>query len=223
MTVPKGVQAFREHYQRTEVSRFYHPVFHVFFEFGLGLVALCFALYQVEDFKLRHIALFLGMLLIANVIEYIAHRFVLHRKIRFLRFAYREHTELHHSYFTHDAYEITAPIDIHRVLFPPIGILIFMGLLAAPLSLLTALLLSPTDGWIVFATSVFYFLLYELFHLGSHFSFSKRIPGFRFIREHHRMHHDPRKMQTTAFNVTFPLVDTLLAWIESVSKKTPSH
>ena len=69
------------------------------------------------------------------------------------------------------------------------------------------------DGAAVFCTTVGYYLAYELIHFCDHLPEGHpvtRLPGFRYMRAHHRAHHAPMRMHSMNFNIVFPLTDWLV-------------
>ena len=78
--------------------------------------------------------------------------------------------------------------------------------------------ITPDIGWLFLATAVAYYLSYELLHLGAHLPVQNRwgrARVVRWVRAHHAVHHDPRRMRHEAFNITVPLWDAVLGTVAS--------
>jgi hypothetical protein len=151
-------------------------------------------------------------MVLGSAFVYWFHRYVLHRRTRWFYFAYQKHTLQHHRFFDYEHITRDERDDLHAMLFPWWS--------APPLCLLSYLvsvLLSPVLGPHVALLSMFmmnaYFGLYELVHSVNHLPdghWLARMPLLSYLREHHRLHHDPRLMGKHNFNIVFPLFDHLM-------------
>ena len=99
------------------------------------------------------------------------------------------------------------------VLFPPFASVGFI-LAAIPPALIIGWLWSPNAAYLIIALMAGYYLMYEGLHTLSHVDDAKhpyltRIPLVNTVRRMHREHHNLSKMQTTNFNLTFPISDAL--------------
>ncbi|MGM0564578.1 MAG: sterol desaturase family protein [Pseudomonadota bacterium] len=204
-------QAFRQRY-RESISPSYSPWLHAGFVYT-GVTATVAALllwgmpYQWSDAP----AALLGLLLF-NIGEYIAHRWLGHHKRAWAKMFYQRHTVDHHGFFHHDDYTIDTIRDWRVVLFPafllPAVILVF----ALPLGWLVGQAWNSHAGALFATGVVFGYGLYEVVHLVDHLPDSHpltKLPGFRFMREHHRKHHHPKWSRNHNFNVSFPFADFL--------------
>jgi hypothetical protein len=100
--------------------------------------------------------------------------------------------------------------DFQMVLFPPIMLFFFLGVLAVPPGAALFTLLSPNVGWLYVTVAMSYFLTYEWLHFAYHLderSLVGRLPLVRFLRRHHQNHHDLALMGRWNFNITFPITD----------------
>jgi hypothetical protein len=150
--------------------------------------------------------------LLANTVEYLAHRGPMHRRRRRLAFLYERHTLRHHRFFTRDAMGCDSAADFGLVLFPPALLLFFLGGVALPVAALLFVLASRNAGCLFVACAMGYFLSYEWLHFVYHLPDDNpigRFPVVRSLRQHHAMHHDLRAMAHCNFNITFPVCDWL--------------
>jgi sterol desaturase/sphingolipid hydroxylase (fatty acid hydroxylase superfamily) len=148
--------------------------------------------------------------LIANFVEWWAHRYPMHHPWRGLLLMYEKHTLEHHRLYTNEAMEADSADDFDMVLFSPASLAFFLLGFGLPITLLFFVLVSWNAGWIFTALAIDYYALYECCHLVYHLpkdSWAGRLPGMDRIRRHHTVHHDMKLMSDWNFNVTFPIFD----------------
>ncbi|GJM10941.1 MAG: hypothetical protein DHS20C11_32170 [Lysobacteraceae bacterium] len=148
-------------------------------------------------------------LIYVNLFEYVGHRWVMHRRVRFLSRVHRRHTLEHHRFFDHNNMAVDHHRDYYAVLFAPVLVLFFGAVFVLPGWLLLAMLFSSNVAWLFTATIFAYFLNYELLHLTYHQPWCQKVPVLESLARHHRVHHDPTLMRYCNFNVTYPLADWL--------------
>ena len=203
---------FRVWYRQHARPRRYFPLLHVLVHVACVLGGSAFALSRVRDGALYEWLTIPFMLIVGSLFVYFFHRDVLHRPRGLLRMVYVIHTLQHHRFFDYDAITRDERDDLHIMLFPW-----WAGLIIVPSSFGAALALSPivgpNIGYLTMFMAVLYFGLYELVHTVSHLPNAHplaRLPVLGFLREHHRLHHDPALMGKHNFNVVLPLFDWLL-------------
>ena len=151
--------------------------------------------------------------LVANLVEYLAHRYPLHRPMALLRYIYKAHAVQHHRFFTGDsAANMTTPEprDFAVVLFGPLSQAAFLLGIGLPVCLALGALTSANCAYLFGATATAYFLTYEWLHLLYHLPASNpltRLPGLARLQRHHLRHHELRLMSKWNFNITFPIFD----------------
>jgi sterol desaturase/sphingolipid hydroxylase (fatty acid hydroxylase superfamily) len=150
---------------------------------------------------------------VANLVEYLAHRHPLHRPMALSRYIYKAHALQHHRFFTGESPEnMTTPDarDFAVVLFGPASQAAFLLGIGLPVGLALRLLTSANCADLFGATATAYFLTYEWLHLLYHLPASNpltRLPGLARLQRHHLRHHDLRLMARWNFNITFPIFD----------------
>ncbi|UXI69414.1 sterol desaturase family protein [Tahibacter amnicola] len=157
--------------------------------------------------------------LLANLVEYLTHRHVMHKRVPVLGAMFERHTRRHHRYFTLADIEITGAHDMHAVLFPPV-LLGFFSAVALLLSLAVGAVLGRAPGVLFFLVALSYYLAYEVLHLLAHWPLHGRMARSRVIRRlvsHHRAHHAPHVMQRGNFNIVVPLCDWLFRTLHDES------
>jgi hypothetical protein len=196
--------------------RWYRPWAHLLFPslFGLGVVAA--ALASLRALAAWELAVVPITCILANAVEWHAHKGLLHTRRRWAPVLYDRHTPIHHVVFVRQDMAIRDFRELRLVLLPSFAIgLLFLA--TVPVALALALALSRNAGALYLATSMAYVLSYEWLHLAYHLPAETWLGRRRLIaalRRHHALHHDPRLMQRWNFNVTVPLWD----WVRGTSR-----
>jgi hypothetical protein len=198
---------FREHVRPAG----YSPLAHVLIHVGPPVASCCYAASRLDHATPLQWLTVPLMLLFGSAFVYWFHRFVLHRPTRGSSFAYQRHTLQHHRFFDYDHITADEVKDLHIMLFPW-----WSGLALSATMLLASLALSPLIGsnvaHLIMLMSTGYLLLYETVHTISHLpdqNVLTRLPVLSFLREHHRLHHEPALMGKHNFNIVIPLFDWL--------------
>lgn len=194
-----------------KVPRWYSPFGHLAATTGISLGICVLALLRVHG--LRPAELFVVPLaaFLANLLEWRAHKYLLHRRFRPLEILYYRHTPEHHAIYVTNDMAIRDVREFRLVLIPAVGVAAIV-IATMPVAFLVAACFGANAGWLFLATAAFEMASYELLHLSYHLSPDSFI-GRRWLvgvlRRHHARHHDPRLMQKWNFNVTFPFCDWL--------------
>jgi len=212
-----------------EIPRGYSALLHVTLTVGSGVAVLALAVVMIEELSLLELLVVPAMWIVANLGEWFAHKYILHKRVRGMTILYDQHTPRHHVVYPHDSMAIESTRELHLVLIPPFGVAA-ITLSVSPWALAAGYLWSANAGWLVLVAVALYTVFYEVTHLLYHLPedhFITRSAVVRFLREHHRRHHDPRLMQRWNFNVTVPLWDVILgtrisdtAWEEHLGERT---
>lgn len=163
--------------------------------------------------------------LVANFIEWAFHRGPMHRPMG-PRIFYKNHALLHHGAFHHDSMPIREPRELGLVMMPWYTMLLLFAL-ASPVAIVAGLLRGPGAAGIFFLTAAGYFLLYEtlhaVYHLPPEWLRKVGLGGgvLAALSAHHRHHHRLDRMAHVNFNVTFPIMDTLLRTKETEAEAPP--
>ena len=177
----------------------------------LGTIWFCVA--RIYEITVWEWLLFVPMFFVGNWVEWAAHRYILHRPCPGLRMAYKRHCSVHHQFFIDADLTYNGQKEWRALLFPPFASVGFI-LVAIPPALILGWLWSPNAGYLIVAQMAGYYLMYEGLHTMSHLDDAKhtyltRLPLINTVRRMHREHHNLSKMQTTNFNLTFPICDAL--------------
>ena len=210
MQLKSNVEQFRQNYKSTLLPKYYNGYGHYLFTFIVGLATISVIVSQISNIQLVDLMAFPLAFLLANFVEYLAHRYMLHRQSPLTKMAYTEHTLRHHFYFTHDNIVIENHQDMHRVLFPWFGILFFVGLIGLPTALIMSKIAGTNFGLILWASEILYFLTYETVHMICHFKDDHwifKLSILRKIKEHHRLHHNLELMGEKNFGIVGGLFD----------------
>jgi sterol desaturase/sphingolipid hydroxylase (fatty acid hydroxylase superfamily) len=194
---------------RRRVSPRYSGRAHLAFTLVSSLAVAALLLAGLRAVRPWEIAVAPAFFLLCSLLEYLEHRFLLHRRTRAASFAFEIHTLEHHRFFTDESYHPDDRRDFAFILFPPRLVAGYM-LLVVPLFAAPAWLwLSPNAGRLVGATAALFFFAYEVIHLASHLGerFPIRPRFLCALAEHHRVHHRTELMTAKNFNVVMPLFD----------------
>jgi hypothetical protein len=154
-------------------------------------------------------------LIAANAIEWAFHKGPMHRPVT-PRILYTNHTLVHHRAFLHDSMPVRHARDLGLIMMPWYTMLLLFAL-ASPIALVGWALRGPGVVGIFYLVAAFYFVLYETTHAlyhttpelqQRHFLLRNRV--FQALLAHHRHHHRIDRMSHVNFNVTFPLMDTVM-------------
>ncbi len=148
--------------------------------------------------------------LVGTFLEYVSHRWLIHRRRAILPLAYDAHTGRHHHYFRHDAPTWEQPRDIWLILFSLSDVAILCLVLALPaLGLRSAL---PPGAWaLAVSSAIVYFLAYEALHLVWHLPAEHALFRQAWLdrrRRRHLRHHELGEMAYN-FGVTVSWWDHL--------------
>jgi hypothetical protein len=200
-----------------EIPGWYSPWGHLAATVGVGVITLFLAAPRLRAPALVDFLTIPIAMVFSNLVEWLAHRHLMHRRRIPFRVLFDRHTPEHHRVFGYRSMAIESPAELRLVLIPAVGVLGIV-LLAAPAAFVAGLLVNPNVGWLFLMTSAVYVVGYELSHLAYHLPESSlvyRLPLLRALREHHARHHVPGLMQKANFNVTIPLGDLLFGSIAS--------
>lgn len=212
MAMDERTAAFRTRYRTEEIPGWYRGRAHLCATVILSLLVITAALAELDSVRPWEWLTVPLMFVVANLVEYAGHRGPMHRRVRGLELIHRRHAQQHHRFFTARSMSYERPADMKAVLFPLVLVSFYLGLIAIPLCLLLARLVSANVGWLALAVSVAYFLNYELLHFAYHapaHSVAARLPLVRRLQQLHRLHHEPELMQRGNFNITYPIGDWL--------------
>jgi len=153
---------------------------------------------------------FFGAMVVNSFVEWISHRFVLHSN-RFVKFAYELHDRQHHVFFKADETYHAQNEEVKKhVRFVPRDYVLFL-LVTTPLWIGAELLCQRPFLFGGVAATLMGLQLFNSFHWRFHVpsdTWFQRTWFFRYIKEHHRLHHADTKKN---FNVYFfPLADLVL-------------
>jgi hypothetical protein len=212
MALPAAVAAYRDRYRAEQIGPRYSGRLHFGFTCGASLAVIAVALAGLRALQPLELLAVPATFLFANFVEWRGHKGPMHHRLRVLSLMFQRHTLEHHRFFTGEAMSWASLRDLKMVLFPPVMLVFFVGLVATPVGILLFLVASRNVALLYVATAMTYLLTYECLHLCHHLpedSWAGRNPLLRRLRAHHRTHHDPMLMGAWNFNITFPICDRL--------------
>lgn len=225
--IPSRTAEFRAGYRADVLPARYSGAAHVALVLAAagGGVAAALAFAVAHDARWADAWIVPLTVVMANAVEYVAHRGPMHHRTRVLAALHTRHSGRHHRFFVAEAMPFESTRDFHAVLFPPV-LLVFFGAIACGLGALVALVAPAGVAALFVATALGYYLLYEilhfLYHVPAHWR-AARLPGVRWLARLHRVHHDPRRMREANFNLVFPLCDRLAGTLDTGAATTPAE
>lgn len=208
-------EKFRARY-RANISPYYSGFIHVAIVLimGGGMTWLCLA--QVEGFQWPQLWIVAVTLLAYNYGEWASHRWWGHHKTKLFKLFYQRHTGDHHTFFVEHDMEYQMVLDWRVVIFPVYLLVVFTLLVTIPVGAVIYWTLGWNFAFLFAATNSFCYLAYETLHFSYHLpkgSLLERIfsliPGWKYLRLFHTVHHNRELMTEGNFNITLPLADWL--------------
>ncbi len=195
-----------------KIPRWYSPLGHLGATVGVSLVVLVVTYLKLDHVRPLEWLVVPAAMLLANLLEYRVHKYMLHRRRFPFQHLYDRHTPEHHAIYQYDDMAIRSTKEFRLVLIPAIGV---AGLVVAtvPFAALFGAVFGRNAGLLFLTTAACMMVSYEVLHLTYHLppdSFIGRRRVIRFLREHHARHHDPRLMNKYNFNVTVPFFDWVM-------------
>jgi hypothetical protein len=210
--IPAEVAAFRDRYRAEVIGPPYSGVAHFLFTTFMSLGVITALLWGVRAPGWGELCTVPIAFFVANAAEYFGHRGPMHHRRKLLGLIFKRHTLEHHRFFTSEAMSYDSARDIKMVLFPPSVLLFFFGGIGLPLGAIAWLAGGENVARLFLATAFGYYLTYEWLHFSYHLSPDSWVGRLRVIaalRRHHLAHHDPARMATHNFNITFPICDAV--------------
>lgn len=208
----EALDQFRSDYREAEIAPGYSGPRHFATTAVSCIILITASILALDGPSALELAVVPATFLYSNFVEWLAHRGPMHKPVKPIRIIYQRHTLQHHKFFTQDNMLFESTRDFHAVLFPPIMLVFFIVAFSLPAGLLLAWLTTANVALLFVATSLAYFLNYELLHTAYHMdpeSWAGRLPIMAALRGHHTTHHDPALMNRYNFNITYPICDWL--------------
>lgn len=208
-------ETYRENFRKETIPKNYSGWLHLCINALALLTPIIYGLLQITDARLEWL-IFPLTIIFGNFTVFWLHKYPLHRPTKWLPYAYNVHTKNHHRFFTHDHFLFESTRDWYILFFPPIVVLGF-ALIFLPLGFFAVKeLINKEAAHIFVISSATYFLLYEVLHFISHLredNFLLKFRPFKFMWNHHRIHHNPKVMGKYNFNIVYPLADYIFKTI----------
>lgn len=198
--------------QKKKLPQYLKGKSHVYFNMVLLVGASLFFLRKIHSPTFVELLIVPFVLLAGNLVVYLLHRYPLHIRYSFFTYPYEKHTVEHHTQYTYDNMLFKGLDELSSILFPPEVVLGFVVIFMPVVHFAMVSWATPNAIYMLQMCSALYFLLYELLHGISHLPEDHvllKIKWLRFMWNHHRIHHIPSVMNTTNFNIVYPLFDYL--------------
>jgi hypothetical protein len=198
-----------------KTARWYSPWGHLVATTSIGLAVLVLAARNLHAVRPAELLVVPVTMALANLLEWRAHKYLLHRRTWPLELLYDRHTPEHHAIYMTDDMAIRSTSEFRLVLIPAVGVAAIV-VATAPFAIFFGKVWCANAGWLFLVTASLMLVSYEVLHLSYHLppeSFVGRLSLVQVLRRHHARHHDPRLMQKWNFNVTVPFFDWVFGTI----------
>lgn len=212
----KSTEEYRTWFRENEISPHYSGNLHLAFVILFPALIIGGCLFLLENIQPLDWLAIPFTFLYANFIEYVGHKGPMHNKTRFLESIYQRHTLEHHQLFTETVTTCQSTRDYKMILFSSLMLFFFFGLFAIPAGFILYFIFSPNVCYFFVATSLAYYINYDLLHLSYHLdsdSWIGKIPFMPYLRKHHTLHHNRRLMNRYNFNISYPIFDHIFGTV----------
>ena len=141
--------------------------------------------------------------LYSDAAMYLAHRHQQHKKIRFQEVVFEMHSIWHHGMFTNNKMHVDTARDMNMVVLP----FFVHGFVLCGIYLPVAFIvdtLGSDIGWILLFSVALHSMWYEIVHTICHL---ENPPVMKGLANHHKEHHNPKKMGRYNFGIATTLFD----------------
>jgi hypothetical protein len=208
--MPNNTEAFRARY-RASISPYYSAWLHGGFVLAYGALCIGFFYHTLSHVSSMEWLTIPLTAMFCNVIIYVVHRFMGHRKLRFARMFYERHQGDHHSFFSPESMRYDSARDWRVILFPAWLIVVYTLGAVFPAWFIVKQA-DPNVAGLFAATTIVSYLAYEIFHACEHLPDTNpvaRLPWISQMRRLHELHHRRNLMRERNFNIVIPLSDYL--------------
>jgi hypothetical protein len=207
-----SVEQFRARY-RADVHPLYNGYAHLAFVLAAGGATIGWLLSAMPAPTPMEWCVVPCVLVVYSFAEYAWHRYVGHRRWRWVPQFFQRHNEDHHRFFLEDAMTCDRQRDWRVLLFPPYLIVAVVSIVALPGRWLLGQLISPTSGDLWALCIVALYLLYEFCHFSYHLPRSHwllKAPWLKQMAALHQLHHRRSLMGWHNLNIVLPVADWAL-------------
>lgn len=223
--MPPRLTEFRHKYRSNVIGPMYNGYAHLAFVVTGSTLVMVAAALQINNPHWTDWICIPVTFIVANFVEYFGHRGPMHHYFKQFGLMFHRHTNEHHQFFTENWMTCRSQRDFKIVLFPPIMLFFYLGIIAAPMGLFLYYMHGWNFSMIYVITAMFYFMSYEVMHFFYHLDddlWVSKLPILRVLRAHHRTHHKLEIMSKYNFNITWPIADFVMGTIYREPKKTKS-
>jgi hypothetical protein len=154
-----------------------------------------------------------------SLIEWLLHRFVMHKNLKWFSYPFTAHTLVHHDKFkaNHTYHGQHHPEDMHKIPMAWWNGIVMVTLSSLPAAILSIVSQSWSFILISFAVGGLYYGAYEYIHWCMHLPKKRRLEMlwvFKWLNAHHLLHHRYMKRN---FNVVLPFWDWIFGTLKTVA------
>lgn len=206
-------EVFRAKVREEDIPKYYIGPLHFAVNASLLLFSFIFCCLKIQGPSYIELSPFVLVLFFGNLVVYLIHKYPLHGRYAWNSYAYKNHTKIHHVFYTHNNVTLASRRDWYTMFFPAEIVLAFVLIYLPTMYFALKFIIGINATFAFLAASSMYFILYEIVHYCSHLPsnhFLIKVPFFKLMRRHHQIHHDPSLMRQANFCIVHPLFDLLL-------------
>lgn len=186
--------------------------YHVFYTIIFCCAGIAIPILLMDKLRPLDLIVIPCSVVAANFVEYVIHRWPMHRRYPYAEFMLNLHM-IHHRYFLDEHYRIDSFADYSMIVFPPF-VLNMLAFGICSIFAAVALLIAGRNVSLLFFTTVMgYYLLMQIIHVFTHVRedhWIASVPGIRYLWTDHRIHHGRRDMAGVNFNFIVPIADVIM-------------
>ncbi len=217
-----GTDEYRDYFRTTYINKdaglkflnFKNGKLYLVVVFSIAILASVLSSLLISNWNISYLILFPFYFLFANLIEYVIHRFPMHKPMKGFDFLF-EHVTVHHSFYNENYAYHKDPRDYFAV-FLPLQYLTFITLIIFATAYVIYLVGGRDHGLFFIFFAYLYYLAYEILHFSYHAnedSLIKKIPFIKSWGQMHLDHHETKLMTTHNFNISFPVYDYIFGTV----------
>lgn len=203
------MQRYRKAFREKVIPWYYKGALHVAMFSVIQIAAIIFVGSKVS-WNFLSVLIVIGALMYATSYTYFLHRFLLHKPVFGLKWAFKMH-HWHHTFYQSRYMEYDSLDDVYMLLMPPWIQLFYYAVYLPFLALIFSLIFSKELVLPFIFGMTLWYGIYELVHWIEHLPknhFTMKIPFMKWLREHHIVHHSKLKDEAN-FGIVEPSWDFL--------------
>lgn len=204
------MQRYRKAFREKVIPWYYKGALHVAL-FSVIQIAAIFYVGSMISWDFLAVLIVIGALMYATTYTYFLHRYLLHKPVTGLKWAFKMH-HWHHTFYQSRYMEYDSLDDVYMLLMPPWLQLFYFAVYLPFLAFIFTLVFSKELVLPFIFGMTLWYGIYELVHWIEHLPknhITMKLPFMKWLREHHIVHHSKLKDEAN-FGIVEPSWDFFL-------------